>query len=92
MMVFDSYGIKARVTNNPKYANRISKQLKAYAKAMHFEDSYDPYKAAYDSMPSHAAANPDIKQPYFNDQFCYAYKFCIVTNGLEIVLSIRFYN
>jgi hypothetical protein len=33
MTIFDSSGIEAWVTeNNPKYANRIIKQLKAYAK------------------------------------------------------------
>lgn len=93
MTIFDSSGIEAWVTeNNPKYANRIIKQLKAYAKAMHFDDSYDPYKAAYGSMPSHAAANPDIKQLYIDGHFCYAYKFGIVTNGLGIVRHINFYN
>ena len=86
MTIFDSSGIEAWVTeNNPKYANRIIKQLKAYAKAMHFDDSYDPYKAAYGSMPSHSAANSDIKQLYIDGHFCYAYKFGIVTNGLGIV-------
>ncbi|EET62555.1 hypothetical protein BRYFOR_05590 [Marvinbryantia formatexigens DSM 14469] len=77
--IFDSSGIEAWVTeNNPKYANRIIKQLKAYAKTMHFDQNYDPYKAAYGSMPSHAAANPDIKQLYIDGHFCYAYKFGIV--------------
>ena len=38
--------IEAFVTeNNPKYANRISRQLKAYAKANSFDKNYDPYKA-----------------------------------------------
>lgn len=93
MTIFDSSGIEAWVTeNNPKYANRIIKQLKAYAKAMHFDDNYDPYKAAYSSMPSHSAANPHIKQLYIDGHFCYAYKFGIVTNGLGIVRHIDFYN
>ena len=93
MMIFDSSGIEAWVTeNNPKYANRIIKQLKAYAKAMNFDKSYDPYKAAYGSMPSHASANPEIKQLYINGHFCYVYKFGIVTNGLGIVRHIPFYN
>ena len=75
MTIFDSSGIEAWVTeNNPKYANRIIKQLKAYAKAMHFDDSYDPYKAAYGSMPSHSAASSDIKQLCIDGHFCYAYK------------------
>ena len=57
MTVFDSSGIEAWVTeNNPKYANRIIKHLKAFAKAHNFDDNYDPYKAAYASMPSHAAS------------------------------------
>lgn len=93
MTIFDSSGIEAWVTeNNPKYANRIIKQLKAYAKSMHFDESYDPYKAAYGSMPSHASANPEIKQLYIDGHFCYAYKFGIVTNGLGIIRHIDFYN
>ena len=63
MLLFDTSGIEAYVTeNNPKYANRIIKQLKAYAKANNFDDSYDPYKAAYASMPSSAASNHEVKQ------------------------------
>ena len=70
MTIFDSSGIEAFVTeNNPKYANRIIKQLKAYAKAQDFDKSYDPYKAAYGSMPPHASANPEIKQLYINGHF-----------------------
>ena len=93
MAIFDSSGIEAWVTeNNPKYANHIIRQLKSYAKAMHFDKNYDPYKAAYGSMPSHAAANPDIKQLFIDGHFCYAYKFGIVTNGLGIVRHIDFYN
>jgi len=38
--------------------------LKAYTKAKNFSDSYDPYKAAYGSMPSHTSSNPEIKQLY----------------------------
>lgn len=93
MTIFDSSGIEAFVTeNNPKYANRIIKQLKAYAKAQGFDESYDPYKAAYGSMPSHASANPEIKQLYINGHFCYVFKFGIVTNGLGIIRHISFYN
>jgi len=93
MTIFDSSGIEAFVTeNNPKYANRIIKQLKAYAKTQGFDKSYDPYKAAYGSMPPHAAANTNIKQLYINGHFCYVYKFGIVTNGLGIVRHISFYN
>lgn len=93
MTIFDTSGIEAWVTeNNPKYANRIIRQLKAFKKAKGLDDSYDPYKAAYASMPPHAEANPAIQQMYINGHFCYAYKFGLVTNGLGIVRSITFYN
>ncbi|MRM88955.1 ISNCY family transposase [Faecalicatena contorta] len=93
MLLFDTSGIEAWVTeNNPKYANRIIKQLKAFKKAKGLDDSYDPYKAAYGSMPAHAAANPAIQQMYINGHFCYAFKFGILTNGLGIVRDITFYN
>ncbi len=56
MTIFDPSGIEAYVTeNNPKYANKIIKQLKSYKKTFELADSYDPYKAVYGSMPSHAA-------------------------------------
>lgn len=86
MTIFDTSGIEAWVTeNNPKYANKIIKQLKAYAKANHFDSNYDPYKAAYGAMPSHAASNAQIKQLYVDGHFCYVYKIGIVTNGLGII-------
>lgn len=56
------------------------------------DKSYNPYKAAYGSMPSHATANPAIKQIYINGHFCYVFKFGMITNGLGIVRSIQFYN
>ena len=56
------------------------------------DDSYDPYKAAYGSMPTHATSNQAIQQMYINGHFCYAYKFGIITNGLGIVRDITFYN
>lgn len=90
---FDTSGIEAWVTeNNPKYSNRIIKQLKTFKKAKGLDDSYDPYKAAYGSMPSHATSNPSIQQMYINGHFCYAYKFSIMTNGLGIVRDITFYD
>ena len=93
MLLFDTSGIEAWVTeNNPKYANRIIRQLKAFKKANSLEHSFDPYKAAYRSMPSHSSANPAIQQMYINGHFCYAYKFGIVTNGLGIVRYIPLYN
>ena len=43
MTIFDTSGIEAWVTeNNPKYANRIIKQLKAFARANNLDKSYDP--------------------------------------------------
>ena len=93
MVLFDTSGIDAWVTeNNPKYANSIIRQLKAFKKAKGLDGSYDPYKAAYGSMPSHAASNPAIQQMYINGHFCYAFKFGILTNGLGIVRDISFYN
>ena len=71
MTIFDTSGIEAWVTeNNPKYANRIIKQLKAFAKANNLDKSYDPYKAAYGSMPTHAASNQAIHHMYINGHFC----------------------
>ena len=65
MTIFDSSGIEAFVTeNNPKYANRIIKHLKAYAKTQGFDKSYDPYKASYGSMPSHSSP---YHIPYFSE-------------------------
>ena len=93
MLLFDASGIEAYVTeNNPKYANRILKQLKSYAKSMNFDSSYDPYKVAYASMPTSASSSHEVKQQYINGHFCYAYKSGIITNGLGIVRSIDFYN
>ena len=93
MTIFDSSGIEAFVReNNPKFANQIVRQLKAYAKSMGFDKSYDPYKAAYGRMPSCASSNQEIKQLYINGHFCYVYKFGMVTNGLGIVREITFYN
>ena len=93
MTIFDTSGIETWGTeNNPKYANRIVRQLKAYAKANHFDSNYDLYKAAYGSMPSHATANDQIKQLYVDGHFCYVYKIGIVTNGLGIIRHLAFYN
>ena len=93
MTIFDSSGIEAFVTeNNPKYANRIIRQLKAYATSIGFDENYNPYAAAYKSMSSHASANPEIKQLFVNGHFCYVFKFGIVTNSLGIIRHISFYN
>ena len=59
---------------------------------MNLDDLYDPYKATYSSMPSHASSNQEIKQLYINGHFCYVYKFGMVTNMLGIVRDISFLN
>lgn len=59
---------------------------------MGFDKSYNPYAAAYNSMPSRASANPEIKQLYVNGHFCYVFKFGIITNGFGIIRHISFYN
>jgi len=93
MTIFDSSGIEAYVTeNNPKFADRIIRQMKSWAKTMKFDEPFNPYKVAYSSMPTCAHANPEIKQQYINSHFCYAYKFGLVTNGLGIVRHIEFYD
>ena len=86
-------GIEAYVTeNNPKYAHKISSQLKAYKKSAKLPDSYDPQKVTYKLMPPHSASNPAIKQLYITGHFCYVYKFDLTTNGLGIVRDISFYD
>ena len=42
--------------------------------ANNLDKSYDPYKVAYGSMPTHAASNQAIQQMNINGHFCYAYK------------------
>ncbi len=91
MTIFNTSGIEAWITeNNPKYAKKIIKQLKAYVKPNHFTSNYDPYKAAYGYISNHASVNDQIKQLYANGRFCYVYKFGIVTNGLGIVRHLDF--
>ena len=84
MTIFDTSGIEAWVTeNNPKYANRIIKQLKAFKKSHNLDDSYDPYKAAYGSMPTHAAANPAI--PALQDSYRIFNQDCELVSQLPIL-------
>lgn len=47
---------------------------------MKLDDSYDPYKAAYAAMPSHASSNPEVKQLYINGHFCYVFKFGMISS------------
>ena len=52
--LLDTSGIETWVTE----ASNVPKQLKTYKKANSPDDSYDPFKSAYGSIPSHATANP----------------------------------
>lgn len=88
MLTFDTSGIELYVSeNNPKTLNALIKKLKAFYKD---KPDVDPYKMAYGLMPSQAAICPDAKQMYINGHFCYADKFAIRTNGLDIVRHISF--
>lgn len=90
--IFDSSRIEAFVNeNNPKKANRIIKQLKAYSKAMGFDKSYDSYKNVYSAIPSHVSANTEIKQLCINGHFCYVFKFGI-TNILNSSTAVTRYK
>ena len=88
VMAFDTSGIEPYVTeNNPKYLNKIIKQLKNTCKNKSKDDIYN---IAYSLMPSHAFTNEEIKQLYINGHFYYAYKFTIMTNGLGVPRNITF--
>ena len=93
MSVFDTTGLEAFIReNNPKFANQKILELKAWAKDNGLDKSYDPYKAAYGSTPTHAAADAVIKKQYLKRHFCYAYKAGTLTNGLGILRAIEFYD
>ena len=80
MTIFDTSGIEAWVTeNNPRYDNRIIKQLKAFKKSHNLDDSCDSYKAAYGSMPTHAASNQAIQPMYINGHFATPINFRVFT-------------
>ena len=70
--------------NNPKTLNSLIHRLKAYYRN---NPDVDPYKMAYDLMPSQAASCPDAKQQYINGHFCYADKFAILTNWVIPLLT-----
>ena len=90
-IVFDTSGIEAYVAeNNPKYSNKIIRQLKTYHKSLGNKAKFNPYVKAYSSMPSKASSNPQVKQLHINGHFCYVHKFAIITNALGIVRHITF--
>lgn len=62
MTIFDSSDMEAFIQeNNPKYADRIIRQLRAYMKTLDKNSGFDPHKATYKNMPSHTSSNPEIK-------------------------------
>lgn len=90
-LVFDTSGIEAYVAeNNPKYLNKVIRQLKAYHKSLGENAKFNPYDKAYSSLPSRAASNSQVKQLHINGHFCYVHKFAIVTNALGTVRHISF--
>lgn len=93
MAIFDTSGVEAYVTeNNPKFVNGHIQSLKRLKKTKHLSDAFDPYQAAYASLPPHAASQPAIQQMYINGHFCYSYKFGILCNGLGIVRDLSFFD
>ena len=88
MTIFDTSGIEAWVTeNNPKYANRIIKQLKAFKKSHNLDDSYDPYKAAYGSMLTHVASNQTIQQCTSMDISVTPINLALLRTGLVLFVT-----
>lgn len=71
--------------NNPKYLNKVIRQLKAYHKFLGENAKFNPYDKTYSSMPSRAVSNPQVKQFHINGHSCYVHKFVIITNALGIV-------
>jgi hypothetical protein len=89
LFIYDTTGFEPYVTeNNPKYINNIIRKLKNIYKNDSNVDNV--YGFAYNSMPSYAQADNQIKQLYINGHFCYVYKAGIVTNGLGIIRHISF--
>jgi len=86
-LILDTTGIVSCVKeNNPKFVNSIIKNLKKFHKA---DKTFNPYSAAYSSMPkSPAASDATCKLSFVNGEFCYANKFAILTNGLGIPCKI----
>lgn len=70
MLLYDTSGMEVWIMeNNPEFANRIIKQLKAYAKTLGSNTDFDSYKAAYGTMQPHAATHHAIQQTYINGHF-----------------------
>ncbi len=90
---YDTTGLEGYVReNNPKYLNGIIRRLKYAMRFFDNADEFDPYKAAYQQMPAHAAANPEFAQQYLNGKFCYALRCGILTNGLGLPVAFEFFD
>lgn len=55
---------------------------------MHFDEKYTPYKAAYSSMPFHAADNPSMKQRNIDEYFCH--KWFGASSGISTSITRTF--
>ena len=85
-LILDTTGVLANVKeNNPKFVNAKIKNLKSANKA---NKNFNPYSAAYSSMPKSASADSNIKLSFANGEFCYSHKFAVLTDGLGFTKSI----
>lgn len=77
MTLFDSTSMEAWVReNNPKYLHSMIRSLTAFAKAKGLNEHFEP----------------QVKHPYMNGHFCYAYKAGMISNGLGVPRAIDFYD
>jgi len=91
-LIYDTSGLKPKVSeNNPKTTQNTIDKFKAYAKTLNNPD-FNPYAAAYNSLPKVSSANPEIKLDYVNGHYGYFYKFGLLSNGLGLPLKLHFFN
>lgn len=91
-LIYDTSGLKPKVKeNNPKTLASEITRWKNYAKTIGNKD-FNPYLAAYGSLPKHAECNPAFRLDFVNGHFGYFYKFGLLTNGLGIPLRIHFFD
>lgn len=92
MLIYDTSGLKPKVKeNNPKTTQNTIDRYKNYAKVINNPD-YNPYAAAYKSLPKQSSTNPEIKLDYVNGHYGYFYKFGILSNGLGLPLKLHFFD
>lgn len=91
-LIFDTSGFKPKVKeNNPKTIQSEINRFKSYAKVCNNPD-FNPYAAAYNSLPKESSVNSSIKLDFVNGHYGYFYKFGLLTNGLGIPLHVHFFN